>query len=213
AVLVRALEVEVGGEPQLRPLLEHGRMAHARVEPDVEDVALLAEALPAARRAAEAGRQQLLRRPREPGVRALALEDRSDVLRDLLRQVRLAARLAVDGDDRNAPQALARDAPVGPGGDHPVDPVAAPRRDPLHALDLGERALAEPRLLHRHEPLLGAAEEERVLAAPAVGVAVPDRALRDQRAGPLEDLDDAGVRVEDLLAGELRHLGREPAGG
>ncbi len=59
---------------------------------------------------------------------------------------RLAARRAVDRRDRHAPRALARDAPVGPVRDHVVDAVVAPRRDPLHVVvDRVERRLAQRR--------------------------------------------------------------------
>ena len=43
AVLVAALEVDVGRPRQVRALAEHGRVRRAGVEPDVEDVRLLVE--------------------------------------------------------------------------------------------------------------------------------------------------------------------------
>ena len=205
AVLVGALEIEVSGCAQPGAPLEHRGVAHAGVEPDVEDVALLAERRAAAA-AAEARRQQLGDRPREPCVGTLALDDRRHVVGDLRRQMGLAAVLAEDGDDRHAPQPLARDTPVGPGRDHAADALAAPGRHPLHAVDRLERALPQAGVLHRYEPLLGAAEEKRLLATPAVRVTVADRRLGDERTGSLEDLDDAPVGVEHALAREFGHL-------
>src|SRR6202012_5808282 len=93
------------------------------------------------------------------------------------------ALLAHEDGKRHAPDALARDAPVGPLGDHVGDAVFAPRRVPDHALDLVERALAEGGCgsvrrghwgFHRDEPLFGGAEDERVVAAPSMRVAVAD---------------------------------------
>src|SRR5262249_37653828 len=171
AVLVRALEVELGRPVQLGPRLEDRRVAAAGVEPHVEDVRLLAEALAAALRAAGPRRQELARRARIPLVAALALtEDRRDVLDDaLLQEERLAGR-AVERDDRHTPHALARDDPLQAVRHHVVDAVLAPRRDPLHVpLDRLERACAKAPFVELDEPLLGGAEERGVLAAPAVG--------------------------------------------
>src|SRR5213076_1867489 len=110
--------------------------------------------------APHARRHQLGERAAKPGVRALALEDGRHVRAEGLAGDRRAARLAVDGDHRHAPVALARDAPVGSRGDHVADPLAAPGGDPADALDLGERAPAELAALHADEPLLGGARSE-----------------------------------------------------
>ena len=56
---------------------------------------------------------------------------------------RFVALLAQKDRDGHAPDALARDAPVGPGGDHVGDALLAPCRIPDHLLDLIERPLAE----------------------------------------------------------------------
>src|SRR5207245_8218016 len=158
AVLVAALEVEVGAAAQLGPALDHRLPAHPRVEPHVQDVGLGTERRAAAAGAAHAGRHQLADRAAEPRVRTLALEDGGHVRAERLAGDRLAARLAVDRDHRHAPVALARDAPVGPRGGHVADPLAAPDRDAAHQLDVGERAPAELAALHADEPLLGGAE-------------------------------------------------------
>ena len=121
AVLVAALEVEVGGPAQVRARLEHGRVADAGLEPHVEDVGLLdAAVVPAAAGQRRAGRQELLGRALEPGVGALGRRTaRSTRSNDrVVEQQRLAALLAVEDRDRHAPGALARDAPVGPVRDH-----------------------------------------------------------------------------------------------
>ncbi len=51
AVLVVAFQVHVAGRSELRPLFQHGRMADARVEPDVENIYFLGELRAAAVRA------------------------------------------------------------------------------------------------------------------------------------------------------------------
>ena len=53
-MLVAALEIDVGRPGQLRAERQHRLVARARVEPDVEDVALALELGAAARRAGEA---------------------------------------------------------------------------------------------------------------------------------------------------------------
>ena len=56
---------------------------------------------------------------------------------------RLAALLAQEHGDGNAPDALAGDAPVGAGRDHVRDAVFAPGRVPFHFLDFVERTRAQ----------------------------------------------------------------------
>src|SRR5690606_8029268 len=111
AVLVRALEVEVGGGAEKIAALQHRGEGDARIEPDVEDVLLLAEARAAAGAAAliagEVGGG-----PGEPGVAALLLEEPRRALHHPRGDEGLVAPLAVEDRDRRAPGALAGDAPV-----------------------------------------------------------------------------------------------------
>src|SRR2546425_6128191 len=214
AVLVRALEIELGRPVELGTSLEHGGVAATGVEPHVEDVALFPEALAAALRASRVGRQELARRACVPLVGALALaEDRRDVLDDtLLEQERLAAG-AVEGDDRHAPDALPRDDPFEAVRHHVVDAILAPRGDPLDIpLDRLERVGAEIALVEVDEPLLGRAKERRVLATPAGRVRVVERALRDQHSHALEVLDDLGIRVPHREPREVLDVGDESPG-
>ena len=74
AVLIRALQVHEGGIAQVEILRQNAAMAGARLEPDVEDVSLLAERRPAALGADGAGRNQLLDRPGEPDVGSFGCE-------------------------------------------------------------------------------------------------------------------------------------------
>src|SRR3970040_915655 len=109
AVLVGPLEIHLRGPTELGPRLEHRRVAAPRVEPDIQDVGLLPEALAAALRAPRACWQERRGLPRVPLVTAPALaEDPRDVLDHLLIEQQRPASLAVERDDRHAPDALAR---------------------------------------------------------------------------------------------------------
>ena len=209
AVLVRALEVHVGGPPEIGPRLEHGGVAAPRVEPHVEDVRLLAEARAAALRALRPRGQEVLRLAGMPLVHAVTVaHDLGHVLDQALLEQQRAARRAVEGDDRHAPDALARDHPLGPVGDHVEDALLAPFRDPPDVVaDRVERATAQPVLVERDEPLLGGAEQRRVLAAPAVRIRVIERHRRDERADAPQVLDDLRIRIPHREPGEALDLG------
>src|SRR5262245_42377916 len=86
----------------------------------------------------------------------------------------------VERDDGHTPDALARDAPVGAGGDHVVDTLLAPGGQPFHLADRFERTLAKVVALHPDEPLFGRAEDGRVVTTPAMRVAVLNFFLRQQ---------------------------------
>src|SRR6185295_12973483 len=128
---------------------------------------------------------------------------------DLGREERGRAALAVEGGDGDAPEPLARDAPVRAGRDHVADALLAPGRVPADLGDGIERTLAEAVDVEADEPLEGGAEDDRVLAAPADGVGV--RLLARSEQGPLlaQEVDHLRVRVEDLLPGEELDLGEE----
>ncbi len=115
AMLVRALEIQVGrpGE-SLAALLraQHAQVGRARVEPHVERVAnlLVLRGL---------GAEQFRGIESEPRLDAGLLHP----LRHLLEQLggarmQFAGFLVQEERNRHAPTALARDAPVGPVGDH-----------------------------------------------------------------------------------------------
>jgi len=122
----------------------------------------------------------------EPGVDSLALDAPGDFLDELRRSgVRFARGLVDEEGDRHAPVALARDAPVGAIGDHGMQPCLAPggvETGSVHAaqgfvaqgLAVGQGAAGNR--VHGDEPLAGGAVDRRTLVAPAVGVAVADRA-------------------------------------
>ena len=100
----------------------------------------------------------------------------------------LAAGVAIENDQRHAPEALARNAPVGALGDHFVHAVFAPLPESIsrcrfpRARAHAAVALSAPELslirVHVDEPLLGGAENHRIVAAPAMRIAVREFASR-----------------------------------
>jgi hypothetical protein len=213
AVLIASLEVELRRRPQLRPSFEHGRVAHTGIEPYVEDVLFLAKLGRAAFRAAQSVRHQLAGRPIEPGVRAFALEDRGDVVRDGFGDEHVVAARTEERDDRYAPIPLPRDAPIRARLHHAANSLSPPRRNPSNAIDLLEDAPAQLVRLHRDEPLLGRAEDHRILASPAVRIAVLHALRREKPPRFAEPGDDRRVGVEDALAREALDVVREAAAG
>ena len=93
----------------------------------------------------------------------------------------LVAAFAQEDGDGHAPDALAADAPVGAGGDHVGDAFFAPGRVPDDLVDFFDGELAEGGFgtvgaLHwsfkADEPLLGGAEDDGMVAAPAMRIGV-----------------------------------------
>ena len=104
----------------------------------------------------------------------------------------LAAVLAVEHRDRQAPAALTGDAPVGAFADHGLHAVNAPRGQPPHIVARGAGRVLER--FDGAEPLRGRAEDNRLLAAPSVRIGVDDLLRGEQRAALLHILQDHGVR-------------------
>src|SRR5207245_10537923 len=101
------------------------------------------------------------------------LTDQFDAMRNVGRRHEdLAASLARESRDRNAPHALAGEARVRPVLDHAVDAIAAARREPSYYVDLLKCFLSEVILFHRDEPLIGGAEDHGILAPPTMRVRV-----------------------------------------
>src|SRR5206468_69942 len=59
------------------------------------------------------------------------------------------------------------------------------------------------RLVHADEPLRGGAKDDRRLVPPAVRIAVPERLAVQQRAVPLQQLEDRLFRLTHRQAGEM----------
>ncbi len=130
-----------------------------------------------------------------PGFGAFAVEEVDDLAIERGVDDRLAAGFAQEDGDGHAPDALAADAPVGARGDHVGDALLAPGRIPDDLVDLFDGELAEGcfcrlrRLDWRFEgdePLLGGAEDDGIVAAPAVRVGVLEVGDGEQRAAALQ---------------------------
>ena len=102
-----------------------------------------------------------------------------------------------------APPALPGDDPLAPVLDHARDALLPPLRDPADGRDRVERALphVRSRRVEPDEPLDGRAEDDRLLAAPAVRILVRVPEIHaDEGAGGAQVFDDLRVRVEDSFA-------------
>src|ERR1700722_3617146 len=142
------------------------------------------------------GWQEFFGRMLVPGVCAFLLKPFNNVAqRGVVLESRTAA-LAEKHDDRYAPKTLARDAPIGALFNHFVDAFFAPAGNPLDVLNLGEgfraqRILAVGRNgIHADKPLHGCPKNYRIVAAPAVRVAVLVRMMAKQGSAIGEQLYD-----------------------
>ncbi len=133
-------------------------------------------------------------------------EEVDDALVDGLVVEGLAAFVAEEDGDGDAPDALTRDAPVGASGDHVGDALFPPGWVPDDLLDLVEGALAEGGFgafgiehwgFHADEPLLGGADDDGVVAAPAVRVRVLVGGGAEECALFFEEFDDDWIGFED----------------
>ena len=158
-----------------------GEPAGAGVEPDVEDVGFFAEGGAAAVRAFVPAGSRSAIGGGVPGFGAFALEEVDDFAVERGVDDGLVAAFAHEDGDGHAPDALAADAPVGAGGDHVGDAFFAPGGIPDDLVDFfdGELAVgcfravgALHRRFERDEPLFGGAEDDGVVAAPAVRIGV-----------------------------------------
>ena len=137
----------------------------------------------------------------EPNAGALFLDEAGKGADDFGAEERLLAFAIKDGEG-DAPGALPRDAPVGTALDRATDAVASVFRNKLDAVDGFQRIGAEG--VDFDEPLFDGAENDGRFRAPAMGVIVLVVFLREEVALVLQDLDDDGVGLEDVDAGEFR---------
>ncbi len=153
-------------------------MAGARLEPDVEDVPLLAEGGPAALRAcgtrqgadSSTGR---VNQASAPWTRNRSRKWRTDSAVSSCAWHVVQPRAGIG----HAPRTLAADAPVRAERDHRLDPRLAPVRQPADLADRLQCPTAQVVMFDADEPLLGGPEDHRLLATPAMGIAVDQRKL------------------------------------
>ena len=138
AVLVRALQIEVGRPFQVRPPLQAEGVGGTRIEPHVEDVGYHVPARVVVARPEEAR----LGAVGEPGVGALGAEGGEDARVDL-RIVQHRAVLVGEHRDGHTPGPLARQHPVGPVLDHAAQSVLAAGRHEARVVDGTEGEVAK----------------------------------------------------------------------
>src|SRR5207247_1640110 len=74
AMLVGALEIQIGRPGELRAHRQHSLVARSRIEPDIQNVHFLLEATTAAAGTRQTRRDEFFGRPLVPRVRAAGLE-------------------------------------------------------------------------------------------------------------------------------------------
>src|SRR5580765_5505100 len=141
-----------------------------------------------------------------PCVGAFFFEPLDDVAKRFEIFETLAASFAIQNDDGRTPETLARNAPIGTMLDHFVHAIFAPGRNPLHFVNFVEGLLPErfgfsfAGFVHIYEPLLGGAEDDGIVATPAMRIAVLVGMMAEERVVVGEKLDDDGISFEDVLA-------------
>ncbi len=205
AMLVGALDIDIGGAIQLGVAIQDGDGGGTGVDPDVERVFA---ALAALRQADEVAPEGVVFF--KPEVGAVRLDSVGDLQGDAVIHDGLAFGI-VENRQRDAPGALAGDAPVGTAFDGAVDAVAAPSGQPVHGVDGLQSFVAEGS--DADEELRHSAEDDGGLGAPAMRILMDVFFVAQERAFALEDGDDAFVALEDVLADELGQtaLGGEAA--
>lgn len=173
-------------------------MGAAAVEPNVHDVAFLAEMGAAAVRAFIAFRHQFLDVVHPPGVGTVFGKHLLQVADGVIVDDVFAAVFAVEDRDRNTPDTLTGDAPVAAVVDHIVDAVMAPGRNPFDRIDGFEGFLTEA--VDRSKPLFRRPIDDRVLAAPAVRILMAEGVFGKESTLFSQFLDDRYVGIEDELA-------------
>ena len=169
AVLIRALQVQIGRPTETLPLPQYALVGDAGVKPDIERIrhffimnGVVTKQL---------GWVQL-----KPGIDTLALHPHRHLLHQRLRVgVNLASRVMYKQGNGDAPGALPGNTPVGPLRQHAVDARPAPVGYPLHVLDRAFSGCEQAVACHADEPLRSGAKNNRRLVAPTVRVAVLER--------------------------------------
>ena len=215
AVLVRAFKIQVGGKAQLGTLFKHSGKACAGVKPDIKDVGFALPVIAAAMRAGKALRHDILEFGFVPVVatRGMLGKAGGDFLHPCGIIPGFTTVFTQQGQDGHAPLTLTRDAPVRAEFNHVMDALTAPGGNPAHFFINGlEGTGAQVVLFHADKPLGGRAEDDRLLAAPAMRVGVANFALLQQGAHFFKLFDDPGVGFKNIQPGEKFH-GRQEAPG
>ena len=201
AVLVGTLQIHIGRPLLGVPVHQRGIVGGAGVEPAVQGVLLLGEVLAAAVGAGKALGGQLHSILLEPDIGAILVKELRKLLDGFRGRHGLAAALAVEHGDGQAPAALTGDAPVGALADHAGHAVLAPGRVPLDIFNGLDGLVLEG--FHRAEPLRGGPEDDGLLAAVVMGIGMDDLLGGKEGTRLSHILQDDGVTFLGLHAGIL----------
>ena len=201
AVLIRALQINVGG-PELGGAVHQRRiMGGAGVKPAVQSILLLGKDLATAMRTGQPLGDQLHGILLEPDIGTVLVKELRDLLNRLGSGHGLFTVGAVEHGNGKTPTALTGNTPVGTLADHGFHTVTAPCGEPLHVLDSLDRLLFKG--LYRAEPLGSCAEDHRLLATVVVRIGVNDLLGSEEHAHLLHVRLDDGVGILGLHAGVL----------
>ena len=169
AVLIRALEVEIGRVTQCTTAVQHAGVGHTGVEPDIEDVTGLVVLIGII--AQQLGGIQIM-----PGINTVRLDTHSNLFHQALGVgMQFTAFLMHKQGDGHPPIALAGDTPIRTAVYHAFNARHAPLRGPLHLADGTKCLVFQVLLMHVDKPLRRGPKHDRCVVSPAVRIAVPDR--------------------------------------
>ena len=146
-------------------------MGGAAIEPNVHDIGFLVEMVVTAFRAHSTSGQQLFSAMSPPCIGAFLFKPVSNSIDGSFVNQMLAAFVAIEDGNRNAPNTLTADAPVMAVTNHVVDALLAPGGNPFYIVSNSLQGVITE-AINGCEPLGGCTEDDGVLAAPAVCVLV-----------------------------------------
>ena len=110
--------------------------------------------------------------------------------------------LVYEQRNRNTPCSLTGDTPVRTVGNHRLDTVLSPGRDPFNTLDGIESLLSEAGPVHGNKPLRCGSENNRCLMTPAVRIGVGNGLGLYQRAFFRQQCNNLRICIEHIHTAE-----------
>ncbi len=193
---------------QFWTLIRHCRVRNARVKPYIHNVVLFGKLCAAALFTLCARRKNVFRVSCIPRVTALFCKQGRNICHGFLAHQRFTAVFAVENRNRNTPAALTGNAPVVAFADHGSDAITAPCGNPFYLIDFLDSLLLNG--IDGAEPLLRCAEQNRLLAAPAVRILMDNFLPRKHSADFHQIISDCLIcllccQTGKALAGFLSH--------
>lgn len=216
AVLVGAFEVELRRGVEFGAIFKNGNVGGAAIEPDIEDIRFFFDGTVGGIGMGEVFGKKIFDGPGPPGVGTFFGGELDQFFDNGRIEDAFARGFADHSRDGYAPSALAGETPVGPIADHVRDPAASPFWDPLDLIFDGIDGPGSDRgfaFVHGEEPLLGGSEDDRFVAAPAVGVTMFVEAMMEQEIVLIEEADDGFIGLTNGHASHELELVGESSGG